>query len=264
MMDIIGIAKSAIEPIPFICASSDGKTINSILPILEAKVDSLPDGMDAIIATGDLQGIDVNKGQLLGYRVAEVLEKSSDRGIIPSKNKMGIILAGDLWAKPDRKGGVGDVRGVWQAMASRFSWVAGVGGNHDCFGNSSQDMKEFKSSAGIHYLDGEIMEVNGLRLAGISGIIGKATKHFRRPEKEFIKLVRNLIKKSPDILILHEGPGDREAKLMGRESIRKALIDTKNLVTICGHSHWKIPIKKLPQGASIVNVDGRVIIFKKR
>ncbi len=263
-MDILEIAKSAIDPIPFICASDNGKTVHATLPILEAKVDSLPDGMDAIIATGDLQGVDIHDRQLLGYRLAEVLARSSDRGLIPPREKTGIILSGDLWAKANRRGGVGDVRGVWLAMASRFSWVAGVGGNHDRFGNSYHEMKEFKSRARIHYLDGEIAEVNGLRLAGISGIIGKATKYFRRPEKEFIKLINNLVKKSPDILILHEGPGDPDNKLIGRESIRKALIHTQNLVTICGHSHWKVPMTKLPLGAAVVNVDGRAIVFRKK
>jgi len=261
-MDIIRIEEKAIEQIPFIYALGNGNKIYRKLPILEAEVESLPEGLEAIIATGDLQGVDIDNGQLLGHTVARVLESLADRGTIPAKQKIGIILAGDLWATANKRGGVGDVRAVWQAMASRFCWVAGVGGNHDCFGKSPQEMKAFRSRRGIYYFDGNLEEVNGLRLAGVSGIIGKPTKHFRRRERDFLKLIQKLVKKSPDVLILHEGPGDRARKLMGRESIRQVLINTKNLVTICGHSHWKIPKIELPLGSTVVNVDGRAIVFR--
>ena len=34
----------------------------------------------------------------------------------------------------DKRGGSGDVTGVWLAFADIFQWVAGVAGNHDTFG----------------------------------------------------------------------------------------------------------------------------------
>ncbi|MDJ0717900.1 MAG: metallophosphoesterase [Prochloraceae cyanobacterium] len=264
-MRITSISEVPIEQIPFICASSNNLGVAySSLQVIIAQVDTLPEGIDAIIATSDLQGVDVKSGRLLGHRVAEVLEILADRGTIPPKEATGIILAGDLWAQTDRRGGEGDVREVWGAMASRFRWVAGVGGNHDRFGDSPQDLEKFKATSNIYYLDGEIAEVDGMRLAGISGIIGKPSKPRRRTEKDFIKLIRQLVKSSPDILILHEGPNDADGRLMGRESIRKALVRARDLVIICGHCHWKVPIAILPKRSSIVNVDGRAIVFKAR
>ncbi|GAB1544518.1 metallophosphoesterase [Scytonema sp. NUACC21] len=261
-MRILSISDQFIHHIPFITHAPSGVgVVNRILPVLLAKVDSLPDGLEAIIATSDLQGIDQKNQRLLGYLVNEELEKLADLGKIPSPKATGIILAGDFYAKIDKRGGVGDVREVWQAFRQSFRWIAGVGGNHDSFGRTQQEMRAFQQGRGIHYLDGSIVCLDGLRIAGISGIIGKATKPFRRAEKDFRKLIKELLKESPDIFILHEGPNDIEAKFPGNQSIRAELLKSSDLLVICGHSHWKVPMTALPQGVQVLNVDTRVVVM---
>lgn len=133
----------------------------------------------------------------------------------------------------DSRGGAGDVREVWQAFSHRFGWVAGVAGNHDRFGESPLEVKVFRAGRGIHYLDGEIACIEGLRIGGLSGIIGKASRPFRRTEKDFRKAIRCLVKERPDILILHEGPNDPDAQLRGNESIRSELAAASDLLVQC-------------------------------
>ncbi|MEC4881491.1 MAG: metallophosphoesterase [Scytonema sp. PMC 1070.18] len=263
-MRIISISEKFIHHIPFMTHAPNGTgAISKILPVLLAKVDSLPDGLDAIIATSDLQGIDPKNQRLLGHLVSEELEKLAELGKIPSPQTTGVILAGDLYAQVEKRGGVGDVREVWGAFSRRFRWIAGVGGNHDSFGRTLQEIKTFKSERGIHFLDGHIACLDGLRIAGISGIIGKKTKPFRRSEKDFRQLIQNLLPELPDIFILHEGPNDTAARLIGNESIRAELIRASDLLVICGHSHWKLPMTTLPNAIQVLNVDTRVVVMVK-
>lgn len=261
---ITSIAERPIHQIPFISYSPSGVGIvHRVLPVLLAKVDSLPDGLEAIIATSDLQGIDPTNHRLLGHLVSEELENLAESGKIPSPQTTGVILAGDFYAKIDKRGGVGDVREVWQAFSRRFRWVVGVGGNHDSFGKTPQEIQAFQNRQDIHYLDGDVTCLDGIHIAGISGIIGKTTKPFRRSEEDFKKLVQELLNESPDILILHEGPNDAEARLMGNESIRGELTRGSNLLVICGHSHWRVPMTAMSKGVQVLNVDTRVVVMTK-
>ena len=263
-MQISSISDHPIHQIPYVTAApGNSGVVERILPVLLAEVDFLPPGLDAIIATSDLQGIDTKEGRLLGHLVAEELEILASHGKIPSRRKTGIILAGDLYAQIDKRGGMGDVREVWEAFNSCFRWVAGVAGNHDSFGNTLEEIKAFKDKRGMHYLDGDIVGVDGVCIAGISGIIGNKNKPFRRSEKEFIKVMRELINKFPDLLILHESPNDLDAKLLGNESIRAELEGVSKLLVICGHCYWKTPISCLPKQVQVLNVDSRVVVLKR-
>jgi hypothetical protein len=58
-MRIISISDSPIYQIPFLAAAPGNVgVVEQVLPIFLAQVDALPDGLDALIATSDLQGID--------------------------------------------------------------------------------------------------------------------------------------------------------------------------------------------------------------
>jgi Icc-related predicted phosphoesterase len=258
-MYITSIAEQPIYEIPFLTATSNGVGVN-ILPIVIAEVDFLPDGLEAIIATSDLQGIDLHQ-RLIGNFVAEELEKLAELGKIPPSDKTGVILAGDFYAGINKRGGVGDVREVWQAFSKRFSFCVGVAGNHDSFGETAEDIKEFQQARGIYYLDGDITNIDGISIAGISGIIGNKNKPFRRPEKEFMKVINQLIQYSPDILVLHEGPNNPSIKLKGNNSIRIGLLEANNLLVICGHSHWKTPITSISSNVQVLNTDNRIVIL---
>jgi 3',5'-cyclic-AMP phosphodiesterase len=262
-MYITSITLQPIHQIPFIAPPSNAFGVgNQMLPVLSAQVDYLPPGLEAIIATSDLQGIDPNNQRLLGHLVANELENLAEQGHIPSPEKTGIILAGDFYAQKEKRGGDGDVREVWQAFNRCFRWVAGVAGNHDHFGKTLEEINIFKTELGINYLDEEITCIDEISIAGIAGIIGNKTKHFRRSEKDFIQAIQELVSQSPNILILHEGPNHPEAKLKGNESIRVELATASNLLVICGHSHWNVPVTTLSQEVQVLNVDSRVVVMK--
>ena len=52
-------------------------------------------------------------------------------------------------------------------------------------------------------------------------------------------------------------------QLMGNESIRAELTKGSNLLVICGHSHWKVPMTAMPKGVQVLNVDTRVVVMAK-
>ncbi len=263
MVKILQIDRHPIHEISMLCASTKkGGTIERILPVYLATVDRLPSNLAAIIITSDLQGIDPKINRLIGHRVAEELEKLADNyHLIPNSLQTGVIIAGDLYATLKHLGGLGDVRSVWQDFRCRFRWVAGIAGNHDSFGTTPAEFDEFTKTSNLHYLDGRMVRVDEIDLAGISGIIGSKEKPFRRPEKVYRELIGNLLKQFPDILILHQGPSDPDRKLCGNDSIRSELIDNESVLTICGHVFWKEPLTTLPRGGQILNVDGRVVIL---
>jgi Icc protein len=261
-MRIVKINDSPIQEIKYlVAATGNTRVVEKVLPIFVAEVDALPGGLNALIATSDLQGIEPSQRCLLGHTVAESLETLAFLGKIPSSQATGVLLAGDLYAQTNSRGGEGDVRSVWFAFNRRFRFCAGVAGNHDLFGSSLEDMKAFRSTRGIHYLDGDITTLDGLCISGISGIIGKSNKPFRRREKDYIRALGHIVKQKPDILILHEPPNAPDAKLAGNELIRSKLATANDLLVICGHVHWKIPMVSLYSNVQVLNVESRVFVL---
>jgi 3',5'-cyclic-AMP phosphodiesterase len=262
MVKILSIDPTPIHHIPYQCAASGKRGVANLnLPIHLGKVDRLPADVGAIVVTSDLQGIDPALNRLMGHRVAEELEALIDNlEGIPNSLQTGVILAGDLYARLERRGGSGDVRAVWQDFHCRFRWVAGVAGNHDNFGTAAE-FAQFERLSNLHHLDGRMVRVDELDLAGISGLISTKQKPFRRPPKVYQQLLRELLDRSPDILILHEGPSAPDHNLHGNDTIRTELINRRSILTICGHVFWNQPVINLPQGSQVLNVDSRVVIL---
>jgi Icc-related predicted phosphoesterase len=233
------------EEIVYLNASSRGRAEPARLPIVHARVETL--ALDAIIVTSDLQGM--LRHELLGIRVAEHLEPSFD------PDRTGVILAGDLYCVPGltKRGGYGRVYDVWRAFSERFTWVCGVAGNHD-------DMTGVAELDRVHVLDGDVVELAGLRIGGVGGIIGNKQKPGRRTEDAQLALVERVLDAGVDILVMHEGPhgGDRQP---GSDVIR-ALVDAADVsLVICGHDHWRTPLAER-DGGQILNVDSRVIFLR--
>ena len=119
------------------------------LEVAQFTIRGLPPQLDGVLATGDLQGRDLDSSSLLG----ETLAKSMV-GLLGGK-QIGVVLSGDLYAnqEADKMGVSGDVRPVWTAFAECFRWVAGVAGNHDTFG-SDAEFAQLREAKNLFFLDG--------------------------------------------------------------------------------------------------------------
>lgn len=259
-LHIAGIADALIREIHYLHASfARGGSEVERLPVARGTLAApLADELDAVIACSDLQGIvpgPQGRSELLGVAVADVLDELAADGAIPPAMRTGVILAGDLYSVPSasKRGGYGDVADVWVAFAERFAWVAGVAGNHD-------DVSEVaRLGDRIHLLDGDVAEIDGLRIGGVGGIIGNPRKPGRRSEPDQLRAIARTIAAGVDVLVVHEGPrGD--ARQPGNDAIRAAIEAGEVGLTICGHDHWGSPLAAHPRG-QILNVDARVVVL---
>jgi Icc protein len=249
-MRILALDDEPLHELLYLEAAPRGGSATRRLPIMRGRVDRLPDGLDALLVTSDLQGVAPSwssggQSVLLGEVLAEQLERLAGEGLVPPMAAVGVILAGDLYAAPggDKRGASGDVRDVWLAFASVCRWVVGVAGNHDRFG-SDREARRFRDEPGIHLLDGDTVEVDGLRIGGVSLIIGNPAKPGRRSEDDFLASLQRVLDDEPDIVILHEGP-DGDAGQRGNPQIRARLAAGTPALAICGHDHWHEPLAEL-------------------
>jgi 3',5'-cyclic-AMP phosphodiesterase len=258
-LQVVAIDDEQIREVHYLNATSRGSTDVERLPVVRGTLAApLPGELDALIVCSDLQGIVPGPGgrsELLGVQVAAVLEELAVDAVIPPAARTGVILAGDLYsvAAANKRGGYGDVANVWGAFAERFPWVAGVAGNHDDVSGVA------KLGARVHLLDGEVAELDGLRIGGVGGIIGNPRKPGRRSEADQLRAIDRAIGLDLDILVLHEGPhgGDKQP---GNHAIRAAIEAGAVGLTICGHDHWRVPLAGHP-GGQILNVDARVLVL---
>ncbi len=107
---------------------------------------------------------------------------------------MALLLAGDLFAYTDKRGGYANSRPVWKEWAKYFRWVVGVVENYDLFGEGDPRIPDFKREGfhNIHVLDTDSVTVDGISLGGISGCIGSARWPFRYTEEDFAERVRKI------------------------------------------------------------------------
>lgn len=273
-MRIIELDSSPFYEITFLNAARRGGVETQRLPLLRGRVDRLPDALDALLITSDLQGVapSLSAGganALLGEILAEEYERLAAQGMVPLPERTGVILAGDMYSAPagDKRGASGDVREVWLTFAAAYRWVAGVGGNHDRFG-SQREHAAFCSQPGIAFLDGAALDLDGICIAGVSGIIGNPDKPGRRTEEDFIETLNRALDQSPDILVLHEGPSGSDGQ-RGNPVIRETVELGAVPLTICGHSHWDTPMASIGDGRlyrdtrplQVLNVDARAVVL---
>ena len=243
---IRNIDTDLLGEIHYLNASSRGGTEVARLPIVRAHVAPFGEDLDAIVACSDLQGM--TRGALLGVHVAEVVAE------LVNPARTGVILAGDLYSVPaaNKRGGFGPVAHVWEEFAARFAWVAGVAGNHD-------DVTGIAGRAGMYLLDGDTVELDGLRIGGVGGIIGNKRKPGRRSEDEQVALVERVLDHGVDILVMHEGPCGDDAQ-PGNALMRELVQAAGVPLAICGHSHWREPLSVHDHG-QVLNVDTRVVVM---
>lgn len=194
-IEVMGIDPRPIARIPFAMAAVGGGAVERFLEVRVSDAVGLPLGIDGVLVAGDLQGrgrpVSGSEAprRLLGEALAEWLGEfiEGDGGL--ERKRVGVVLGGDLFARPgsDRRGGSGDVRAVWRAFANQSAWVAGVAGNHDRFGPGwpEADFRAFGEQRGVHVLDGDVVELSGVRIAGLSGVVGNPRRPFRRAREVF-------------------------------------------------------------------------------
>ena len=238
------------------------------LPVFTAKVDQLPDGVDAFVVTADLQGRAMpGAGQtiglpLLGEVLPGLLSDFFYKKRINPKRIMS-LLAGDFYTYPDLhgRGGTGDVLPVWQTISDAYGMTIGVPGNHDTFGETKSYVPRSIAQNAV-VLDGERIESNGLSFAGLGGLIGNPIKNFRRDHEDFFETLELILLERTDVLLMHTGPSIKEisgckGEFGVRELIEKSDVD----LLIRGHAHWPRPFVEMDSGTQILNVDCRVVIL---
>ncbi|WP_433793989.1 metallophosphoesterase family protein [Actinoplanes sp. CA-252034] len=250
-----------LATIPYRAAGPGGVTRTLQLAVESLRVDALPTGCTALLATGDLQGIAVSpddgKPVLLGVALAGYLRLWGGSGLLPAPGDITVLLTGDLYSAPnaDLRGASGDVHDVWAAFAAGCPAVLGIAGNHDLVTDAVSGL-----GPGVTLLDGARREHGGLIVGGVSGVIGDPHKPFRRTEEAFLAAVEAATSPPPDVLLLHEGPRGTGPDQPGRPALRTLLERRSPAITLCGHVHWSRPVAPLGSG-HIVNVDARAVLF---
>jgi Icc-related predicted phosphoesterase len=270
-----------LHQIPFLNARpGGGASEERVLAVTQARISNLPASLDGLVLTADLQGRELlpptnrqrragtwrpREGRrLLGEVAAEHLRRLCDHGDLPAGDRLGVVLAGDFWAEPGctRRGGLGKVGPVWSAFGGTSRWVAGVLGNHDQYEHQRPSHEEGRESSAcrVALLDGDLVEMDGVRLGGVGGIIGDPSKPRRKSEKRFVELLESVLRDHPDLVILHEPPEMSEAGCPGKPAVRDCLLHNPPTLLVCGHCHWPTPLQTLANGTQVCNVDSRLIV----
>jgi len=260
-----------IVTIPYEYLETGGARRYGELPVLMGMARGLPDTLDALVLTSDLQGIEPSglacgQPRLLGTVVATWLHAMASSKVIPAPERTGVVLAGDFHVDTSlgKRGGSGDVRPVWEAFGSCMKWVAGVPGNHDRFEASESGGVEFSSGSKCDFLDGRTVDVDSVRIAGLGGVIGASKRPYRRPETDFLKALKQLCSAGPDVLVLHQSPDGRRDGCEGSVPIRDCLESLMPMFVVVGHTVWPEPIVNLKNGTQVLNVAGRVVVLRRR
>ncbi|WP_164008208.1 metallophosphoesterase family protein [Pyxidicoccus trucidator] len=254
---------------PYLSAAPRGGAEIRHFPLLRGTVDALPEDLEALLVLSDLQGVATHALHdgavaLLGEVLADTFASLGELGELPLPAHTGVVLAGDLYsdASANVRGASGDVRSVWKAFAAHYRWVVGVAGNHDTFG-SAREQERFKQQPGVYLLDGEAVDVDGLRVGGVGGIIGRPDKLGRREEEEHLGLMREVLRDEPEVLVLHAGPDVPGTDVRGSAVIREVLEQREGLLVVCGHAHWEEPLAVLHGGTQVLNVDSRAVLLQR-
>lgn len=270
-MRITHIDESPFSRVPSLNVARDRTIAREHVPILLGAVNGLPAQLDGLVCLADLQGRErtpAGPGRLLGLPVCEHLLTLAEDGRLPRPARLGVVIAGDLYAVPDlsRRGGCGDVTAVWLAFARHFRWVAGVLGNHDTF----EPPAVTPLPGNLHLLDGGMANLKELRGGGVGGIIGDPAKVNRKAEATYRRQLEDVLLEQPDLVVTHEGPSGPHPDAIGSRLQREWWESWTALcagagrtppLLICGHSYWPMPLLDFPDGLQVLKVDARVVIL---
>lgn len=263
-MHLLSLDVAPFFELPYLSAMPGGGRGQVRLPFLAGVVRGLPAELDAIVLCSDLQGRTPGPEglMLLGEAVPDVFAWLAAEGRVPPLARVGAVLAGDLYAEPaaSARGATGEVRPVWSAFAGRFRWVAGVLGNHDLL-DGRAGARAGTLPANAHLLDGDAVDLDGLAIGGVSGIVGKPTKPNRKADVDYLRMLRR-VAAHVDLVVTHEPPLGAEDQ-RGSALVREGLDGARATLAVCGHAHWREPRLRWPGGPEVLNVDSRVVVLRR-
>jgi Icc protein len=187
---------------------------------------------------------------LLGEGVARSLASRHAAQRLPSPNDWVALLSGNFYADPAAVewGTSGNVRPVWMAFRAQVARVVGVAGPHDIWIAASP----------APFLNGQIEVIDGIKIAGISGIIGADTRGGDRPISEFVALLQELLKFVPHIVLLHESPlAGRESR--GRQELLEVFLAAGFSGLVISSRIGSAPPLVVQGQTTFLNVHGRVV-----
>lgn len=256
MLRVVDVEHEPFQTLAHRTSGPSGKPLRNHLPFHRAWATGLPDGVDTLIFASDLQGReDGSANRLMGVAVAEALLALVAEGKIPQPQAA--FLCGDLYDYHDchKRGGTGPVDEVFEAFAELAPQVLAVHGNHDELAAPKALPKNTR------ILDGQVRNMAGLRVGGVSGIIGNPSRHQRRDEDAFLAVMESATARRPHLMLLHQGPEDTERGRRGDPGVTLSLQTGYAGLTVFGHTHWDWPwLIPLGDGQAL-NVDGRVVVL---
>lgn len=230
--------------------STDGVAFRaSSVPIILATFDGLPEQLEALVVTSDLQSRILLEGgrlsdpPLAGAHAPRVIAEVIERELGLGCERTAVLLAGDLWCNPIsmvKMGGYGDVRGVVDAFEDQFFGVVCVPGNHDLFTGSMVGMHDCRTwRADVQLLSSGIAELAGVRIGCVGGCVGNPTRAFRFTAEDQARRTLRVLREQPDWILTHEGPpgGHRDRGGGAQLAAMLARIDRPTPL-FCGHEQW--------------------------
>ena len=300
MLEIVHIHNEPVEVFTYITAAQGSQGIEyKRLPVYSGTIKGLPETIDAIIIASDLQGVTPHnrsllKGEadspedenliaklhsktedtqhymqsyrLLGEDLAESLELLLQiEWPDIQQEKVLTLLCGDLYADPLQRGASGSPLSVWEAFRQKFRYMTAVSGNHDIFTDEDMQCLNTRPEA-VWMLKPRQLDIANIHIAGLGGIIGRTDKPNRMAAPEFLKHMAHLLKKTPDIMLMHQGPDDPVHNRPGAPAVRLELEQHDPVLLCCGHVGWQTHDHQehyvtLPNGSQILNTDGKVFVF---
>lgn len=275
-MRIVAIEDEPFWSVPYLNLCRDGSIETLEHPCYRAVAEGIPNGLHGIFCAADLQGHaapdatdwgrkDDAPLPLMGQAIPGLLQDLTAKGDLPAIERMGAILAGDLFAKLEKRGGYGDSTPVWVAFGEAFKWAAGVAGNHDTFGKFHDSIPNFKTLGyeNIHVEEAEVVRLDALRIGLVSGCIGNARRPFRYVDEDYFDRLLKVLAEPLDILVMHDGPDDPSGSEPGWPVIRELLEDaTEPFLVVRGHKCWQTPFVELKNGVQVLNCEDRMVMLQ--